>query len=123
MPTLHSKLPSTSLINVMHDKSFISVSPQNQLSVCDGIDSGPLPLATNDDSIATTEENTITTATVAMPTEEEDKGSDHVTTPANQITAGDNSESIEALSISSLLTQPEGERGRRESVVQTVPFS
>lgn len=78
--------------------------------MCDGVDGGPLPLATNDDSIATMEGNTITTVTVATPTEEEDKGSGHVTAPTNQITTNDNLESMEALSISSLLTQPEGER-------------
>lgn len=82
---------------------------QNQLPLCDDVASGPLPLATNDDSIATTEGNTVTMVTVATAAEKGNKGSGHVTTPTNQITASDTSESIEALSISSLLTQPEGE--------------
>ena len=48
----------------------------------------------------------------ATATEEEDKESDHVTVPTNQIAASNSLESIQTPSVSSLLTQPEGEGGR-----------
>ena len=47
---------------------------------------------------------------VTTATEQEEQTSSHVIVPTNQITASDSLDSIDVLSVSSLLTQPEGKR-------------
>ena len=47
---------------------------------------------------------------VTTATEQEEQTFSHVIAPTNQITASDSLDSIDVLSVSSLLTQPEGKR-------------